>query len=66
MQTPERELVRVFVYGSSWPDMHRSPFGMVDSAKRIQQQCAMSQFHQVRLLGCVSVEVQYEKVERRW
>ena len=47
--------------------MHRNPFGMVDSAKQIQQQCAMSQIHQVlRRCGCVSVEIQFGKVQRRW
>ena len=47
--------------------MHRNPFGMVDSAKQTQQPCAMSQIQQVlRHFGCVSVEIQYEKVQRRW
>ncbi|HEX7330505.1 MAG TPA: hypothetical protein VF290_03345 [Pyrinomonadaceae bacterium] len=68
VQSPGREFVRAFACGSNWPDMHRSPFGMVDSAKPIQQQqCAMSQFHDVRQFGCVNgVEIQFEKVERRW
>ena len=66
-QIPEPGLVRVFVCESSQSDMHRNPFGMVDSAKPIQQQCAMSQIHQVlRRFGCVSVEIQFEKVQRRW
>ena len=43
--------------------MHRSPCGMVDSTKQIQQQVELRKFQQ---FGCVSVEIQFVKVERRW
>ena len=68
-QPSERGLARAFVCEWSRLDRHRSPYGMVDSAKQIQQQCAMSQIQLVmRRFGCVSVgvEIQFVKVERRW